>query len=116
MTVKKTQDYRSNRMNRREFLSGIASASGVLAMPQVTRAMAPVDAASSANQQLPNVVFFLVDDLGWGDFSCYGDSFHETPNIDRRSCLFAQPGWNHDRATSCPPASDPVDPRGEVSA
>ena len=31
----------------------------------------------------PNFVFLLVDDLGWGDFGCYGAEFNETPNIDR---------------------------------
>ena len=33
----------------------------------------------------PNIVFFLVDDLGWSDVGCYGSTFHETPNIDRLS-------------------------------
>lgn len=31
----------------------------------------------------PNVVVFLVDDLGWTDLGCYGSTFYETPNIDR---------------------------------
>ena len=31
----------------------------------------------------PNVVFFLVDDLGWSDVACYGSSFYETPHIDQ---------------------------------
>lgn len=31
----------------------------------------------------PNVVFFLVDDLGQRDVGCYGSTFYETPNIDR---------------------------------
>ena len=31
----------------------------------------------------PNIVFFLVDDLGWSDVGCYGSNFHETPHIDR---------------------------------
>lgn len=31
----------------------------------------------------PNVIFFLVDDMGWRDSSCYGSAFYETPNIDR---------------------------------
>ena len=30
-----------------------------------------------------NVVFILVDDLGWKDLGCYGSTFYETPNIDR---------------------------------
>jgi arylsulfatase A-like enzyme len=33
--------------------------------------------------ETPNVVFFLVDDLGWRDLSCYGSEFYETPNIDK---------------------------------
>lgn len=31
----------------------------------------------------PNIVFLLVDDLGLGDFGCYGAKFNETPNIDK---------------------------------
>lgn len=33
----------------------------------------------------PNFVFLLVDDVGWGDFGCYGAEFHETPRIDQLS-------------------------------
>jgi arylsulfatase A-like enzyme len=31
----------------------------------------------------PNILFILIDDLGWRDLSCYGSDFYETPNIDR---------------------------------
>lgn len=31
----------------------------------------------------PNIIFILVDDLGWKDLNCYGSNFYETPNIDR---------------------------------
>jgi arylsulfatase A-like enzyme len=31
----------------------------------------------------PNIVIVLIDDLGWGDFSCFGNTAVETTNIDR---------------------------------
>tara|TARA_R110000850_G_scaffold121939_2_gene239832 strand:+ start:301 stop:2115 length:1815 start_codon:yes stop_codon:yes gene_type:complete len=38
---------------------------------------------AAAEESRPNFVFFLVDDLGWGDIGAYGSTFHETPNLDR---------------------------------
>ena len=31
----------------------------------------------------PNIVFFLVDDLGWTDLGCFGSTFYETRRIDQ---------------------------------
>ncbi|HUU68956.1 MAG TPA: sulfatase [Planctomycetota bacterium] len=31
----------------------------------------------------PNIVFILIDDMGWRDLACYGSTFYETPNLDR---------------------------------
>ena len=36
-----------------------------------------------SNEGPLNVVFFLVDDLGWRDVGSFGSDFYETPNIDR---------------------------------
>ena len=36
-----------------------------------------------AQENNPNIVFILVDDLGWMDLQCYGSHFYETPNIDQ---------------------------------
>ena len=34
------------------------------------------------SQEKPNVLFFLVDDLGWKDISANGSALYETPSID----------------------------------
>ncbi len=31
----------------------------------------------------PNMVLVFIDDMGWGDFSCFGNRAAQTPNIDR---------------------------------
>ena len=31
----------------------------------------------------PNVIFFLVDDMGWMDSSLYGSKYYRTPNVER---------------------------------
>ena len=38
---------------------------------------------STAFAKPTNVVFFLIDDLGWKDLGCYGSDYYQTPNIDR---------------------------------
>ena len=40
-----------------------------------------VPRVSSASERT-NVVFFLVDDLGWTALGCFGSSFYDTPHVD----------------------------------
>lgn len=35
------------------------------------------------NNKKPNIIFILIDDMGWKDIGCNGSSFYETPNIDK---------------------------------
>ena len=50
----------------------------------------------------PNLLFILIDDLGWRDLGCYGSSFYETPNLDR----LARQGMRFtDAYASCPVCS-----------
>ena len=30
----------------------------------------------------PNIIFILIDDMGWKDLGCYGSEFYETPHLD----------------------------------
>ena len=59
-------------MDRRNFIQTLAGTAALASMPN----------SVAQSQRRPNIVFMLVDDLGWGDFGCYGSTFHETPNID----------------------------------
>src|SRR5437016_2692270 len=36
----------------------------------------------SAKDRRPNMVLFLVDDMGWADLGCYGSKDIKTPHID----------------------------------
>ena len=31
----------------------------------------------------PNVIFILIDDMGWRDIGAYGSPFYETSDLDR---------------------------------
>ena len=39
--------------------------------------------ANKTTDDKPNIIFILVDDLGWMDTGCYGSKYYETPNIDK---------------------------------
>ncbi|HOF40487.1 MAG TPA: sulfatase [Candidatus Hydrogenedentes bacterium] len=81
-------------IHRREFLRQC----GLGALALACAGAAP----AAAKPRRPNVVFILVDDLGWYDLSCYGSTFHETPRLDR----FAASGMRFtDAYASCPVCS-----------
>jgi len=50
----------------------------------------------------PNIIFILIDDLGWRDLTCYGSEFYETPNLDR---LAAEGMTFSDAYAACPVCS-----------
>ena len=43
--------------------------------------MVPAVAVSAASK--PNIIFFLVDDMGWMDCGAYGSQYYKTPSIDK---------------------------------
>ena len=52
----------------------------------------------------PNIVFLLVDDLGWTDLGCFGSDFYQTPQIDR----LASEGVRFTNAYAAAPACSPT--------
>ncbi len=60
--------------------------------------MVRLGAAEESSQRRPNVVIFLADDAGWGDYGHNGNKTASTPNIDR----LAQSGASFDRFFVCP--------------
>ena len=42
-----------------------------------------VSCGDKTQQNRPNVIYILADDLGYGDLSCMGQQRFSTPNIDR---------------------------------
>lgn len=39
--------------------------------------------ATEKIKQKPNVILVFIDDMGWADFSCFGNADAQTPNIDQ---------------------------------
>ena len=37
----------------------------------------------AAGEKRPNIILVFIDDMGWADFSCFGNKDAKTPNIDR---------------------------------
>jgi len=53
------------------------------ARPLLALAALLLASALAGAKERPNVIMLLVDDMGWGDFSCFGNTAARTPHIDR---------------------------------
>jgi len=87
------------RLSRRGFLRTLA-AGGSTAL-----AAAMVGGRKVAGQtRPPNIILILVDDLGWAELGCYGNTFNETPNLDR----LASQGMRFTQAYAAAPVCSPT--------
>lgn len=60
--------------------------------------------AAVQSAEKPNVILFLIDDLGWADLGVTGSTFYETPNID----ALAQEGVFFSNAYAANPVCSPT--------
>jgi arylsulfatase A-like enzyme len=91
-----------NPMNRCLLLPAIGALLTLLALPEPVYS----DTVPGGDIPLkrPNVVFILVDDLGWMDIGTNGGRFYETPNVDR----LAQEGMRFTQAYAASPVCSPT--------
>jgi len=82
---------------RRDFIKAVGAGIAGWAM---TGAVAK---PKSAAGKKPNIVFILADDLGWAELGCYGNTFNETPNLDK----LAQQGMRFNDAYAAAPVCSP---------
>lgn len=68
--------------NRRDFVKAVGLGAASLAAGGCEGTFLS-SAKGLGSGEKPNVLFVLIDDMGWSDLGCYGCEFHETPNIDR---------------------------------
>lgn len=65
-------------VTRRDWLRQTLMAGAAASLPVWARGASGEGAAKR-----PNIIFMLADDVGYGDFSCYGATKIKTPNVDR---------------------------------
>jgi len=59
---------------------------------------------ASAESRLPNIVYIIADDLGYGDLSCYGQEHFETPNLDQMAAEGMRFTSHYSGSTVCAPS------------
>ena len=84
-------------LDRRNFLKAAGFAAASLAAPRSPQ-------AAGAAQEKPNIVFIIVDDMGYHDLGCYGSKTIKTPNIDRMADEGMRFTDAYSGATVCAPA------------
>lgn len=91
------------RLSRRRALSRmLAAVGGAGALASRAKEALPMPLPSGGRP--PNFVFILADDLGWADLGCYGNTFIETPHLDR----LASQGMRFTAAYAAAPVCSPT--------
>lgn len=68
-----------------------------------TKESAVGDQTANVNQK-PNIIFIMADDLGWKELNSYGNTFNETPNLNK----LASQGIRFTQAYAAAPVCSPT--------
>ncbi|MGD8239163.1 MAG: arylsulfatase [Armatimonadota bacterium] len=82
-------------MDRREFMKIAGTSAATMALPR---------RAFGADGDKPNIVFIMVDDMGYADLGCCGSKQIATPNIDRMAAEGTQFTDAYSGCAVCAPA------------
>jgi len=85
-------------MKRRDFLKASGAAFASLTMQSCANLQNQASGASK-----PNIIYIMLDELGYFELSCMGSKYHKTPNIDR----MATEGMRFTQALSGAPVCAP---------
>lgn len=79
-------------------------AAGITPAPGFTRSPAPMKPDRQAPAKQPNILFILIDDMGYADLSLTGNTLVATPNIDALACDGMVMTQFYDAAPICSPS------------
>lgn len=89
-------------IHRRALLKLAGAAALTLSLCRAGAAAELQDQKASAAR--PNIVLILADDIGYGDFGCYGATKVRTPNVDRLAAQGLRFTDGHSMASVCTPS------------
>jgi hypothetical protein len=92
----------NNILNRRDFVKATGLAVASLTLPGCGEASKL--SKNEPDAKKPNIIFIIVDDMGWVDLGCYGSQKIKTPNIDRMAAEGVRFTQAYSGCTVCAPA------------
>ena len=73
-------------------------------LPLLAASLGVAPATSAAPAPVPNIIFILADDLGYGELGCYGQRLIQTPRLDRLAAEGARFTQFYAGSTVCAPS------------